>query len=65
MLVQDLELLLVRPPVSVRRATAGSVFMNPARYRGLAFFTHNISSIRCVELLNSVAMNNSASTPIC
>jgi hypothetical protein len=44
MLVQDIELQLVRPPVSVRRAAAGSLLVSPARYRGLAFFIHNISS---------------------
>ena len=49
MLVQDIELQLVRPPVSVRRAAAGSVFVSPARYRALAFFIHNISSFRCVN----------------
>jgi hypothetical protein len=45
MLVQDIELQLVRPPVSVRRAAAGRVFVGSAR----SFFIHDISSFRCVN----------------
>jgi len=30
-LVQDLEVQLIGPPVSVRRAAAGSVLLSPAR----------------------------------
>ncbi len=42
MLVQDIEIQLVRPPILVRRAAAGSVFVN----RALAFFAHGIYSFR-------------------
>jgi hypothetical protein len=38
--MKDLEVQLVRPPVPVRRATAGSGFVSSARYRTLAIFTH-------------------------
>ena len=44
--MQDIELQLVRPPVSVRRAAAGSVFVSSARYRALAFFIHDICSLK-------------------
>jgi len=43
MLVQDIELQLVRPPVTVYH-TAGSVFLAPAGYRALAVFIHNVPS---------------------
>jgi len=49
MLVQDIEPQLVRPPVTVRRASAGCLWVCSSRYRGLAFFIHNISSFRCVN----------------
>jgi hypothetical protein len=49
MLVQEIELQLVRPPVSVRRAAAGGVFVSSARYRTLAIFIHDICSFRCVN----------------
>ena len=43
-LMKNLEVQLVRPPVPVRRAAAGNGFAHPARYRALAFFSHIISS---------------------
>jgi hypothetical protein len=45
MLVQDIELQLVRPPVSVRRAAAGNVFVSTAR----SFFIHDSYSFRRVN----------------
>ncbi len=48
MLVQNVQLQLVRPPVTVRRASAGHVFVSPARYRALAIVIHNVYSFRCV-----------------
>jgi hypothetical protein len=45
MLVQDIQLQLVRPPVSVRRAAASSVLVSSAR----SFFIHDIYSFRCVN----------------
>jgi len=36
MLVQDIEVQLVRPPVSVRRAATGGVVVSAARYRVLS-----------------------------
>ncbi len=43
-LVQNLQVQLVRPPVPVRRASAGSGFVGSARYRALAIFLHKVSS---------------------
>jgi hypothetical protein len=40
MLVQDIEVQLVGPPVSVRRASTLSVFVIYARYR-VFFFIHD------------------------
>jgi hypothetical protein len=60
MLVQDIELQLVRPPVSVGRAAAGDVSGKSAR----SFFIHDIYLLSLCELLNSAAMNNSVSLPI-
>ena len=42
MLVQDIEIQLVRPPVLVGRAPAGRVFVN----RALALFAHGTHSFR-------------------
>ena len=47
--MENLEVQLVRPPVPVRRATAGRVFVSSARYRALAIFIHNVYSFRCVK----------------
>ena len=47
LLVQDMELQFVRPPVPVRRASAGHVFVITARYQVLAIFIHDIYSFRC------------------
>ena len=44
MLAQDVQPQLVRPPVTVRRAAAGHVFVSPARYRALAIVIHNVYS---------------------
>jgi hypothetical protein len=49
LLVQEIELQLVRPPVLVCRAAAGSVFVNSARYWALVTFTHNACSFGCVN----------------
>ena len=49
-LVKNLQVQLVRPPVPVRRASAGSGFVCSARYRALAIFIHNVSSFRCLNL---------------
>ena len=43
MLMQDIEILLVRLPILVRRAAAGSVVVN----RALALFAHVIYSFCC------------------
>ena len=50
MLVQDIELQLVRPPVLVRRAAAGRMFVTFARHRALAAFIHGIHSFRCMAV---------------
>jgi hypothetical protein len=42
MLMQDIEIQLVRLPILVRRAAAGSVVVN----RALALFAHGIYSFR-------------------
>jgi hypothetical protein len=47
--VEDLEVQLVRPPVPVRRASAGCAFVSTARYRALAIFIHNVYSFRGVN----------------
>jgi hypothetical protein len=44
MLVQDIEVQLVGPPVSVRHASAGCLWVWSARYRVLSFVSHNVSS---------------------
>ncbi len=44
MLVQDIELQLVRPPVPVRRAAAGRMSVTLACHRALAIFIHSIYS---------------------
>ena len=46
-LVEDLQVQLVRPPVPVRRASAGRGFVT--RYRALAIFTHDVCSFRGVS----------------
>ncbi len=43
-LMKNFEVQQVRPPVLVRRPTAGNGFTCPARYRALAFFIHYPSS---------------------
>ncbi len=48
-LMKNLEVQLVRPPVPVRCATAGSGFVSFARYRALAIFIHKVSSFRCLN----------------
>jgi hypothetical protein len=40
MLVQNVKVQLVRPPISVRRTTAGCLFASSTRYRALAIFIH-------------------------
>jgi hypothetical protein len=50
MLVQDLDLQLIRPPVSVRRASAGWLFVCSARCRALSVVSHNLTSYRCLSL---------------
>jgi len=47
-LMKNPEVQLVRPPVPIRPAASGNGFACPARYRALAFFIHNISSLRCL-----------------
>ena len=52
--MEDPEVQLVRPPVPVRCASAGRVFVRTARYRELAIFTHNVFSfggVNCVMAL--------------
>jgi len=44
-LMKNLKVQLVRPPVPVRRATAGYGFSGSTRYRALAVFTHDVSSV--------------------
>ena len=54
-LMKNLEVQLVRPPVPVRRATTGNGFACPARYRALAVFTHNVYSflVSCTQIWQS------------
>ena len=40
-LMKNLEVQLIRPPVPIRRAAAGNGFACPARYRAFAVFSHN------------------------
>ena len=54
-LVQDIEVQLVRPPVPVRRAAAGNMFVKSGHF----FFVHDIYSLCCGELSNSDTMNDS------
>jgi hypothetical protein len=49
MLVQDIEVQLVRPPVSVRPASAGCLWVWSARYRVLSVVNHNVTSFRCIN----------------
>ncbi len=49
-LMKNLEVQLVRPPVPVRRASAGCLFICSARYRALAVVSHKVSSFRCLNL---------------
>jgi hypothetical protein len=44
--MQDIEVQLVGPPVSVRRAPAGCLWVSSACYRVLAIFIHKVSSFR-------------------
>jgi hypothetical protein len=46
MLMQYVEPQLIRPPVLVRRASAGSGFVSSARYRALTIFIHKVTSFR-------------------
>ena len=43
MLVQDLDFQLIRPPVAVRRASTGCLFVCSARYRALSVVSHNVT----------------------
>ena len=56
-LVKNLQVQLVRPPVPVRRASAGSGFVSSARYRALAIFIHKVSSISLSDLMHRAAMD--------
>jgi hypothetical protein len=52
------EVQLVRPPVPVRPASAGSGFFSSARYRALAFFAHDFTPPYYVMLLtNDLTLN--------
>jgi hypothetical protein len=50
MLVQDIEVQLVRPPVSVRPASAGCLWVWYARYWVFPVVCHNVTSFRCLIL---------------
>jgi hypothetical protein len=57
MLVQNVKIQLIRPPVPDRRASAGWLFVCSARYRALAIFIHKVSSfgwclLKIILLLN-------------
>jgi len=54
--MEDPEVQLVRPPVPVRRASAGRVRVVHARYRGLAFFHKSLLLSLC-EFLSSATVN--------
>ncbi len=53
--MQNMKVQLVRPPISVRLATAGYLFAGSASYRAFFFVSHNlppiavwIYSFRCI-----------------
>ncbi len=48
-LVQNIQVQLVRPPVPVRSASAGHGYGSFARYRTLFLVTHEIVSFRCIN----------------
>jgi len=48
-LMKNLEVQLVRPPIPDRRATAGCLFARSARDRALTVFIHTVSSFRYVS----------------
>src|SRR5210317_388963 len=50
MLVENVKVQLVRPPVAVRGAAAGDLLAGFACDRALAFVTHNASSFWCMNL---------------
>jgi hypothetical protein len=52
-LVKYLEVQLVWPPVSVRRAAARDVSVRPARYRAFAFSNHKVLSCHVLELFTA------------
>jgi hypothetical protein len=57
MLMQNLEVQLVRPPVPVRRATAGYLFAGFARYRAIAVLTHLRPPFLMMFYKNCIAQN--------
>jgi hypothetical protein len=50
MLVQNMKVQLVRPPVPDRLAASGFMCVSSTRYRAIFLGTHDIGSFRCMNL---------------